>query len=329
MELCSVKNMALAALVLQNSFLVIFMRYSRTVEGPLYASSAAVATMEAVKLLSCLAMVAAEGDLARALREDVLGKPSELLAIAVPSFVYTVQNNVLYYALSHLDAATFQVGYQLKILTTAVFSVLMLGKSLSRLQWLSLVLLTAGVSLAQIASDENRHVRSNTTAGFVAVLIASVLSGFAGVYFEKMLKGAGASVWVRNIQMCLTSIPVAVISAYYSGDRESVLTNGFFYGFSWLVGFVIMLQAVGGLVVAVVVKYADNILKGFAASFSIVTSCVVSYLFFDFRFTLLFVAGAFLVNLSMYLYSLPSTPANGAREREVVRSTSKDPLQRV
>ena len=329
MELCSTKNLALATLVLQNSFLVIFMRYSRTVEGPLYASSAAVATMETVKLLSCLAMVAAEGDLVRAIREEILEKPSELLAIAVPSFIYTVQNNVLYYALSHLDAATFQVGYQLKILTTAVFSVFMLGRVLSRLQWLSLVLLTVGVSLAQLASDENRHAKSNTTAGFVAVLIASVLSGFAGVYFEKMLKGAGASVWVRNIQMCLTSIPVAVLSAYYSADRESVLRHGFFYGFTGLVAFVILLQAVGGLVVAVVVKYADNILKGFAASFSIVTSCLLSYLFFDFRFTLLFVLGAFLVNFSMYLYSFPAAAPVGKRDPPVVTSGSRDPLQKV
>lgn len=39
------------------------------------------------------------------------------------------------------------------------------------------------------------------------------------------------------------------------------------------------LQAIGGLVVAVVVKYADNILKGFAASFSIVSSCTLSFFF--------------------------------------------------
>lgn len=38
-----------------------------------------------------------------------------------------------------------------------------------------------------------------------------------------------------------------------------------------------VLQAVGGLVVALVMKYADNILKGFATSVSIVCSTVLSY----------------------------------------------------
>lgn len=37
-------------------------------------------------------------------------------------------------------------------------------------------------------------------------------------------------------------------------------------------------QALGGLVVAVVIKYADNILKGFATSLSIIISALISYL---------------------------------------------------
>ena len=41
----------------------------------------------------------------------------------------------------------------------------------------------------------------------------------------------------------------------------------------------VTLQAIGGLVVAVVVKYADNILKGFAAAFSIITACIICYFF--------------------------------------------------
>ena len=65
---------------------------------------------------------------------------------------------------------------------------------------------------------------------------------------------------------------------------------------------VVLLQALGGLVVAVVVKYADNILKGFAASFSIVTSCIICYFFLDFQPSFAFVVGSFLVLLSSYMY---------------------------
>lgn len=37
--------------------------------------------------------------------------------------------------------------------------------------------------------------------GLMAVLIACFSSGFAGVYFEKILKETKQSVWIRNIQL--------------------------------------------------------------------------------------------------------------------------------
>lgn len=82
--------------------------------------------------------------------------------------------------------------------------------------------------------------------------------------------------------MGISSIILGFVGVFLSGDGPVVMEKGFFYGYTYVVVAVILLQAIGGLVVAVVVKYADNILKGFAASFSIVTSCkypCISYVY--------------------------------------------------
>lgn len=86
-----------------------------------------------------------------------------------------------------------------------------------------------------------------------------------------------------------------------ANDWVAVMDKGFFQGYTWLVAVVILLQvcsrdylylllhcllitqAIGGLIVAVVIKYAGNILKGFAAAVSIVISSVVSYFFLQFQ----------------------------------------------
>jgi len=42
------------------------------------------------------------------LHEEIIRKPKETLKVAVPAFIYTLQNNLLYVAVSNLPAATFQ-----------------------------------------------------------------------------------------------------------------------------------------------------------------------------------------------------------------------------
>ncbi len=50
--------------------------------------------------------------------------PKEILKLTVPGLVYMFQNNLLYIALTHLDAATYSVLYQLRILTTGWYMML-------------------------------------------------------------------------------------------------------------------------------------------------------------------------------------------------------------
>lgn len=93
----------------------------------------------------------------------------------------------------------FQVTYQLKILTTAFFAVVVLKRQLKKWQWLALVILAAGVAIVQLSSTEKAHVKSHLPEqskiiGFSAALAACFLSGFAGIYFEKVLKESDISV---------------------------------------------------------------------------------------------------------------------------------------
>lgn len=209
----------------------------------------------------------------------------------------------------------------MKILTTAIFAVIILRKKLFSFQWLSLFFLIGGVVLVQLADQKETSVKNvadqNRILGFSAVIGACVLSGLAGIFFEKMLKGADISVWMRNVQMSLLSIPLAFATCLIS-DFSRVSHFGFFHGYDFYVIYLILLQAVGGLLVAMVVKYADNILKGFATSLSIIISCVASMYIFDFQMTYQFALGASLVIGAIFLYGYtpkdPKANKNGSNK---------------
>ncbi|KAB7501063.1 UDP-galactose translocator, partial [Armadillidium nasatum] len=208
-----------------------------------------------------------------ALQTQILKQKLDTLKVAVPSFIYLVQNNLLYVSASNLDAATYQVTYQMKILTTAMFAVLILGKKLKPVQWISLVMLTAGVAMVQLSASgaTSGNLNQNRVLGCTAAIAACCCSGFAGIYFEKILKGSDVSIWIRNVQLSFLSLPLGVLTAL-ANDWSSITSKGFFYAYDSYIIYLIVLNAVGGLLVAMVVKYADNILKGFATSLAIVLS---------------------------------------------------------
>lgn len=201
-----------------------------------------------------------------------------------------------------------------------------LRKKLIATQWGALVLLVAGVVFVQLADTSSADAiqidgpPQNHFVGFSAALGACFLSGFAGIYFEKMLKGADISVWMRNVQLSLLSLPFGLLTCFVN-DNAKLQEHGFFFGYDIFVIYLVVLQAGGGLIVAMVVKYADNILKGFATSLAIIISCVASMYLFQFNLTLQFTFGAALVIASIFLYGYDPTRTT---PKPVQRSLSSD-----
>ncbi|ETO35764.1 hypothetical protein RFI_01298 [Reticulomyxa filosa] len=83
--------------------------------------------------------------------------------MSIPATTYAIQNNLLFIALHHLDSAIYQVCYQLKTFTAAVFAIIMLHKSYTKLQWFSFLLLALGAIFANLSivdSDNASHSSS-------------------------------------------------------------------------------------------------------------------------------------------------------------------------
>lgn len=244
----------------------------------------------------------------------------------------------------------FVIDLQAQILTTAVFSVLLLGRPLSAKRWASVILLTAGVAIVSLPSgskepslvihDTSDHFfprsmhelgqqaggmvgvaheltrravdqftegvasvvkrsatyegieadtdpgpNMNYSLGVTAVLVAAVVSGLTGVYFEKVLKESATpvSVWTRNIQLSFYSLFPALIFGVIMKDGEEIAQHGFFEGYNSVVWTAIVFQAIGGVLTSLCINYADNIAKNFATSISIIVSFIFSLWFFGFK----------------------------------------------
>ncbi|CAF1027943.1 unnamed protein product [Rotaria sp. Silwood1] len=249
------KWISLIALVLQTTSLVLLLRYSKTIKTEQYLSSTAIVTAEIIKGLICIFLVWLESDrsmnrLFRVIKQEIYAKPYDTSKLAIPSGLYAIQNNLLFIALSYLNAATYQVTYQLKILTTALCSVVIRKKIIEKHQWFSLFILTIGVAFVTWPSSDEIHKRSTAQSqatwlqqlmGFGAVLIASFTSGFAGVYYEEILKTESTSIWIRNIQLALFGTLFG-LTIMFCLDYEAVMDKGFFQGYSTIVWIIVLIQ---------------------------------------------------------------------------------------
>ena len=115
------------------------------------------------------------------------------------------------------------------------------------------------------------------------------------------------SLWLRNIQLCSLSCLTGVLlvaeerAAWREGS--TLRTHGPLHNFDRFVALFILLGGSGGIVVALVIKHADNIRRGFAAGLALILTSLGSHVLYGFTFTPEFVAGTLMVVLSIFLFN--------------------------
>jgi len=346
------KGSVLLALLCQNTTYTLVRRYSMAVLHEKYDASECLLMGEVFKLFFAIAMTLADSAPSDAGpggagRWELHAMGAKLWYLARSSgkmltlaAIYGVMNVLSYVSIRRVDAAVFTVCAQLKILTTAAFSVVLLRRRVSATKWRALLQLVLGcvlVTVPQISSVVHAHdvvaagaangtldfaetaaasAKSLTFAiGVGAVVLEVTMSGFASIYFEKVVKTAeeNLTVWDRNCQLAMHSIALYVAYAaferhyFYDPNAEPYRPLHDFSSVAW---FLALLGGGGGLLVAMTVKVADSVLKTLATSISIVTSTLASHYILGGPLDLPMAIGALVVALAVLNYTLDSSPVD-------------------
>jgi UDP-sugar transporter A1/2/3 len=231
--------------------------------------------------------------------------------MAVLAGIYGAMNILSFVSLRNISAGMFTVFAQLKILTTATCSSVMLRRSYSMTKWRALISLMMGVLLFSEpiwnkADNSKNPEGGNVILGTAAVLIEVTLSGFASIYFEKVIKTdpEQLGIWERNYQLAFGSIPIYIMFMLWEDGGVA----GYFGGWSLVAGILALLGAAGGMLVALSIKHGDSILKTLATTGAIVLSATLDHYILGGPLTNIMCIAGVIVVLSICNYTFDASP---------------------
>ena len=227
-----------------------------------------------------------------------------LTMAGIPAAIYTVQNLASLLAYQNLEALTFNVLNQTKILSAALCCYLVMGKRQTKVQSFSLVLLLVSALVIEkvlsfksilavlgggsslLGFSQSMQFGRRFTHGVVPVLFASFLSGLAGALTQKNLQGVSKTesssmnvtprkpknAYLFSMELTAASVIVLLMSLLISADGKSISENGFFHRWELQTMIPIITNSFGGILVGLVTKHAGSVRKGFALIFGILLS---------------------------------------------------------
>jgi UDP-sugar transporter A1/2/3 len=261
-------------------------------------TSSLVLGAELAKILGCLAMLHASGELRYVLKGYSVQRAVVLCAL--PASTYLVQNYCIQVAYQNIDSVVFNILNQSKMLFTAFFSFAIMGRRQSRVQCIALLMVTiAGIliswrshsdSLSSSAtngqnghSSSNGHTNghngqnghSNWMLGVPCVVVASALSGLGSGLTEWIVQGQKRNTYLFSAEMAVLGCLTILFSLVFdmSPDSSRFREKGLLHGWTLFTLIPVLTQGLGGIIVGLITKTSGGVKKGFAVICGLLLTC--------------------------------------------------------
>ena len=328
------RMLCVAFLCLQYSVYALLRRYATGILREDWSMASVLGIGEAIKFVIALGCIGMWSSASEAPAGPFTSRLIYLIShsgkMAVPAFLYLAMNMLGFVSLRRLDAGTFAIIQQSKVFFTALFQRLLLQRKLSIPKWCALILLVLGVTLISLMAQPSTNGcgpwaaqpwpsaafgstssgaapsaatppatsngLSSYAVGVLAVSADSAMSGFATVYFEKVLRTTVLTVWDRNLQLAFWSIVIYLPWSLYEQPANPL------HGWSLVTLLLALLGALGGILVALVIKHADGLAKNLATASSIVLTTAAGHVLFGGPMSTAIIIGSMIVVVAGYTY---------------------------
>ena len=251
---------------------------------------------------------------------------------AVPAAIYAVQNVFIQIGMQHCTGLLFNLLNQTKIIFTAVMVYAFMGRRQSRAQMVALAMvLVVGVLLSLPedflesgagdpgAGGDDDMSGDSFWYGIVPTLTAALLSGFASGWSQRVMQGkARRHAYLFSAELSLFSSIFLLGKMLYSGGGS--------FGSIWLrietlvannpnVWIPLTTNAVGGIFVGQVIKYAGGVRKSFSVIVGIITTGLAEWMWFGEALSPKIGVCVPIVVAAMYVYAT-NPPAKTSEKRK-------------
>lgn len=311
-----------AYIVIESASVICISKAKDANHKPIYNSATVVLAAEFIKLLISIGAEWNEDPGLVKFRANFSWE--KYWRFGVPAFLYAVNNNIFLYVLTLIHPSVFQLLLNLRVVWTGIIFKFLLGRNLSKRQWIAMFLLVVGCTIAQYATtttpsahtptkadavddakDKNTVVEADLVQvgrfflGLVLTLVYTFISTGASVVNEVMIKSAG-SLHTANIQLYSFGVFFNLIGMTYQARQ---VEGGYFRGWSNILTWCVFFSmSFAGLLVSRVMQKYDNIIKIFCVSVSNFVVYFFSVLFDSYPISLSFVLAFFIVSGSALDY---------------------------
>lgn len=259
---------------------------------------------EALKLVVSILLLIKEEGLSGTIKEFRKLSLKFLVIQLLPAFFYCGTNNLDVALLTYMDPGSLQVLMQTKVLPTSLLWRYVFKKTLSRDQWLALLILMVGSAcIAWPREEPSNRVMYVLPFGIILLTIQIFMSASAGIYCEWHYKKGSCkdiSVHVQNVILYAWGILANYL--LFRRTQEAPM----FDQFNTYAILLVLIYMCKGLAVSQIMKHFSNIVKLLVNGAAMFISFFCTWYIFGLSLTWIHIIGLLAMACSMWLYNKSS-----------------------